>query len=154
MDIIPLVDRKEFIPELAALHHAEWGHFTPSPTLEARTEAIGRAAGREGIPSVFIATVDDQLLGSAALVQHDMDDRPDLSPWLAAVYVKTAFRGRGIASRLVARCELEAERAGAGTWYLCTQFASTLYEKLGWQPMERREYKGVMLDVMCKQLAP
>ena len=94
MEIVPLADKEEFIAELAELHHAEWKHLNPSLSLEARAEAIAKAAGREGIPSIFIATSGSQLIGSAALVQNDMDTKPDLSPWLARIShecPKTAF---------------------------------------------------------------
>ncbi|MFL1485875.1 GNAT family N-acetyltransferase [Marinobacter sp. LN3S78] len=153
MEIVPLADKKEFILELAELHHGEWSHFNPSLTLEKRAEAIAKAAGREGVPSIFVAMSGGQLVGSAALVQQDMDTRRDLSPWLAAVYVKEGFRHQGIATELIARCEREAVKSKADTWYLYTEFASRLYEKLGWRHMERCEYKGVVVSVMCKQIA-
>lgn len=124
MEIVPLADKKEFIAELAELHHSEWKHLNPSLTLEGRTEAISKAAGRKGIPSIFVAVSGSQLVGSAALVQNDMDTKPDLSPWLAAVYVKESFRHHGIATELIARCEDEAVRSNADTWYLYTEFAS------------------------------
>ncbi|MEQ8260215.1 MAG: GNAT family N-acetyltransferase [Alcanivorax sp.] len=152
MKIIPLADKKEFIVELAELHHAEWKHLNPSLTLESRAEAIAEAAGREGIPSIFIAVSGDQLVGSAALVQNDMDTKPDLMPWLAAVYVKEAFRHQGVATDLIVRCETEAARSNADAWYLYTEFASRLYEKLGWLHLERCEYKGVTVDVMYKNI--
>lgn len=72
MEIVPLADQTEFIAELAELHHAEWKHLNPSLTLEGRAAAIADAAGREGIPSIFIATSGSQLVGSAALVQNEM----------------------------------------------------------------------------------
>ncbi|WP_027369390.1 GNAT family N-acetyltransferase [Desulfovermiculus halophilus] len=153
MEIVPLADKKEFIAELAELHHAEWKHLNPSLTLEGRAQAIADAAGRERIPSIFIAMLGSQLIGSAALVQNDMDTKPDLSPWLAAVYVKESFRHQGIATALIRRCEEEAVRSNANAWYLYTESASKLYEKLGWRCMERCEYKGAMVDVMCKPLA-
>ena len=152
MEIFPLADKKEFITELAELHHAEWKHLNPSLTLEGRAEAIAEAAGREGIPSIFIAVSGNQLVGSAALVQNDMDTKSDLTPWLAAVYVKDGFRHQGVATELITRCETEAARSNAGAWYLYTEFASRLYEKLGWRHLERCEYKGVTVDVMRKQI--
>ena len=152
MEIYPLADKKEFIAELAGLHHAEWKHLNPSLTLEGRAEAITEAAGRGGIPSIFIAASGNQLVGSAALVENDMDTKPELTPWLAAVYVKEAFRHQGVATDLIAPCETEAARSNAKTWYLYTEFASRLYEKLGWLHLERCDYKGVTVDVMCKQI--
>ncbi len=152
MEIVPLADKKEFIAELAELHHAEWKHLNPLLTLDGRAKAIAGAAGREGIPSIFIAMSGNQLVGSAALVRNDMDTKPDLSPWLAAVYVKEGFRHQGIATELIARCEDEAVRSNAHVWYLYTEFASRLYEQLGWRHMEQCNYKGVTVDVMCKQI--
>jgi N-acetylglutamate synthase-like GNAT family acetyltransferase len=114
--------------------------------------AVSFAAGREGIPSIFIAISGATLLGSAALVQSDMATRPDLSPWLAAVYVKETFRRRGVASQLIARCEAEAARSNVDALYLFTESATKLYEKLGWRHLERCEYKGVTVDIMCKPI--
>ena len=93
------------------------------------------------------------MIGSAALVQQGMDTKLDLSPWSAAVYVKECFRYQGVAAELVARCEDEAVRSKANTWYLYTEFASKFYEKLGWRHMEHCEYKGVAVNVMSKQIA-
>ena len=131
----------------------ESGGINSSLTLQKRTEAIAEAAGRVGIPSIFVAVSGSQLIGSAALVLNDMDTKLDLSPWLAAVYIKEKFRHQGVATELISRCEDEAVRSKANSWYLYTEFASKLYEKLGWRHMERCEYKGVMVDVMCRQIA-
>lgn len=152
MQIVPLADRKEYVWELAELHHAEWMHLNSSLTLQKRAEAITKAAGREGIPSIFIALSKSQLIGSAALVQQDMDTKTDLSPWLAGVYVKEGFRHQGIATALIARCEQEAAQSGANIWYLYTEFALKLYEKLGWRHIERCEYKGATVNVMSKEI--
>lgn len=153
VEIIPLADRIDHVWELAELHQAEWGHFNPSLTLQMRTEALEKAAGRVGIPSIFIATSEGELIGSAALVQQDMDTRPDLNPWLAAVYVKERFRNQGIASALIARCEDEAARSRVTKWYLFSEFAAELYKKLGWCHLERCDYKGTTVDIMFKEIA-
>lgn len=151
-EIIALADKKEFIQELAQLHHSEWRHLSPSLTLEKRIDAISKAANPAGIPSIFIVVSGGKLLGSAALIEHDMDSKPDLTPWLAGVYVKKEFRHQGIAKKLVAYCEKEAMRSNVKYLYLYTQFASVLYESLGWLHMERCLYKGVVVDLMYKQL--
>lgn len=154
MEIVSLSERKEFIPELAVLHHAEWGHFNPSLTLEKRIAKITALSGETGIPSFFIAISDGKLAGSAALVKEDMDTRTDLSPWLTAVYVKDQYRHQGVATALIARCESEAIDLNFNTWYLYTESASGLYEKLGWCYVERCVHKGVMVSIMSKELSP
>ena len=65
--------------------------------------------------------------------------------------VEESWRNQGIASLLVDRCDAEARKAGVGKIYLSTEFASGLYEKLGWEFFERCVYKGIELDVMCKE---
>lgn len=154
MEIASLSERKEFIPELAALHHAEWGHLNPSLTLEKRIAKITALSGETGIPSFFIAISDGKLAGSAALVKEDMDTRTDLLPWLAAVYVKNQYRHQGVATALIARCESEAIHQNFNTWYLYTESASGLYEKLGWCHAERCVHKDVMVSIMSKELSP
>ncbi|MAM71800.1 MAG: GNAT family N-acetyltransferase [Gammaproteobacteria bacterium] len=152
MQIIPLADKQDLLCELAELHHAEWSHLNPTFTLEERVNLLSKEARRIGIPSIYIAILDKQLLGSAAIVQKDMKIKPDLSPWLAAVFVKEEFRHQGIASALIQRCEQEAITLGIKKWYLFTEHATALYEKLGWKTLEKCDYRGNPVVVMYKSL--
>ncbi len=152
MEIIPLADREDFVWEIANLHDAEWNHLDPSLSLNKRVESIMNTLGRNGIPSFFVAVMEDQFVGSAALVQNDLESRPHLSPWLAAVYVRDEYRNRGIATKLIARCENEAVQSGFDTLYLSTERACLLYEKLGWANIEQCDCNGVMLNIMSKKL--
>ncbi len=151
MKIEPLSDHKNLISEIAELHQAEWVHFDPDFTIDKRKTAIKNAARHEGIPSIFVAIENTEFCGSAALVEQDLETHPELSPWLSAVFVKERWRGRGVAKSLVQYCECEAKKAGVQKLYLSTEFASKLYESLGWQTIERCLYKGVQVDVMCKE---
>ena len=153
MEIVPVSDHMSLISEMAALHQAEWAHFDPNLTVEARIAALVDVAGNEGVPSIFVAIENSEFCGSAALVEQDMDSHPELGPWLAAVFVKEKWRGRGIAKSLVQYCESEAKKSGIERLYLFTEFASELYVNLGWQMIERCIYKGVHVDVMCKEFA-
>jgi predicted N-acetyltransferase YhbS len=145
-----LADRAEFIPELARLHFQEWGYLRPEQTLDARTESLRASCGHKGIPTVVVATIDDEILGSAMLLTHDLDTRKDLSPWLAGVYVKSAYRKQGIATQLICRIEEEAAAFGVRRLYLYTPSAEAFYSRLGWQLLERCEYKGISVSVMEK----
>jgi len=140
------------ISEIATLHQAEWAHFDPDFTVEARVAALTHIAEHEGIPAIFVAIENSEFCGSAALVEQDMDNHPELSPWLAAVFVKKVWRGRSIAKSLVQYCEREAQNAGIRKLYLFTEFASKLYASLGWKSIESCFYKGVKIDVMCREL--
>jgi hypothetical protein len=82
MRIDHLADHLELVGELVALHFAQWGHLHPDETMEGRTRRLESCAGRGGVPTVFVALQDAELLGSAMLIANDMDPRPDQTPWL------------------------------------------------------------------------
>ncbi len=153
INILPLQNHLHFINEIATLHQTEWGHFNPDFTLEERMAALEKNAQKEGIPSIYIAIHNTEFCGSAALVAHDMDSHPELSPWLAAVFVKNKWRGQGIAQSLIRYCEGQAQKSGIHRLYLVTEFASSLYARLDWKTIEHCLYKGVYVDIMCKELS-
>lgn len=152
MQIEYLADHPSLIPELARLNFEQWGHFRPSETLEDRTRRLEASCGRGGVPSVVVALEDGALCGAAMLVAHDMDTRPELTPWLAGVYVVASCRGRGYGSALVRRIESEASAIGVRRLYLYTPDAMGLYAPLGWEVDERCEYLGQDVAVMSKPL--
>jgi GNAT superfamily N-acetyltransferase len=152
MKIEYLADHPEFIPELADLHFAEWSYLNPGETLEDKAEYLRRNSGLIGVPSFVIAVEGAELIGSASLIEQDMDNRPDLTPWLADVYIKPKFRGQGIATSLVQRIEAVAKSAGITKLFLYTPDAASLYRRLGWATVEECKYKGVEVVLMSKIL--
>ena len=147
-----LADRLACVPTLAAWHHAEWGHLNAAITLEARAERLGRRATESGIPTAVVALVGDDVAGSASLVESDMDIHPELTPWLASVYVAPEFRRRGIASALVAEIERIAAEEGVATLWLWTPDQDRLYARLGWKETARERYRGLEAVIMRKEL--
>ena len=143
----------DFVPKLAELHLNEWKHLSPDMTLEDRAIKLKEISGSIDIPFMLVAVENNQLIGSAALVYEDMETRKDLSPWLAAVFVKPKFRNKGIGTKLIIRIELEAKRRWIKKLFLYTEHARKLYSKLGWHGLEECEYQGVNVDIMYKQLS-
>ena len=154
MQIDYLCDHPALIPELAELNFNEWGQYRPGDTLQARTARMRAACGKGAVPSVVVAIEDAQLLGGALLVDSDLASRPELTPWLAGVYVKVEHRGRGIASQLVTRIVDEAAALGIAELFLYTDKAQSLYASLGWQVVEDMvDDRGLEITVM-KRLIP
>lgn len=153
MDIGYLADHEAFIPELAQLHFSEWGHYRPGDTVEERIERLRGCCGKGDIPLVVVGLLGSVLCGSAMLVAHDMESRPELTPWLAGVYVKPPFRRSGYAASLISRIEAEARAMGIPRLFLYTKDSESLYIRLGWSGTERCQYKGIDVTVMSKQLA-
>jgi GNAT superfamily N-acetyltransferase len=152
MRIEYLIDNASKIPELARLHFEEWGYLKPEESIEERTERLRLFCGRYSVPSVVVALEKDELLGSAMLVDRDMESRPHLTPWLAGVFVKPHLRGKNIGRTLVKRIEDEAWSLGFHRLYLYSPNAEAFYEILGWKIIEKSEYLGIKVVIMSKKL--
>jgi N-acetylglutamate synthase-like GNAT family acetyltransferase len=152
VEIIDLKTEPHHIPVLATWHHNEWSSLNPGQTLKQRIESMHAYLSDELIPSTFIAK-DTHLMGSAAIIENDMDTRSELTPWLASVYVAPAFRNQGIGSRLVEHVMEEARKAGIRELYLFTPDRVSFYEKLGWRVLNEEEYRGHWVTVMSIKLS-
>ncbi|TLF46007.1 GNAT family N-acetyltransferase [Halomonas urmiana] len=146
--LIRIDDASPHLATLAGWAHDEWGHLNPCRGLAAAVEAFRADCGPAGVPSVFVVLHEGRPVGMASLVVDDMSDRTELTPWLASVYVRPEWRGRGIASRLVRRVEEEAQAHGHRRFYLYTPDQQALYRRLGWKDLEDRRYRGEAVTKM------
>ena len=148
MKIGYLADHRDHIPRLAEWLHAQWGYLHENDSVERRAARLESRATRGGIPVTFVAVEGEALLGSASLVQDDLETRPELAPWLASVFVAPEHRGRGVASALVRRVVDEARNSEVSRLYLWTTDQERLYARLGWEPVERLRFQGEDIVVM------
>jgi GNAT superfamily N-acetyltransferase len=143
-----LADRPQFVPRLAALHHAEWAWIDPEWTLaEAKANLAVHTAGT-AVPTTRVAFVDGALAGSVSLLANDHSRIRKWSPWLASLLVLPEFRGRGIGAALVREAVAIAARFGFERLYLYTDDAAPFYARLGWAMVERLDLDGIEVDVM------
>jgi predicted N-acetyltransferase YhbS len=82
------------------------------------------------IPLSFLAFAGNDPAGTVQLIACDSRARPDLTPWLAALYVDPPHREKGIGGRLVRRLVLEASRLGCAEMFLETDIPE-FYARLG-----------------------
>jgi GNAT superfamily N-acetyltransferase len=141
MTIEYLADRREFITTVAQWLHDEWGHLGLTETVNDRVARVERACGRREIPTTFVAIYDNKPVGCASLVEHDMLTRPELSPWLAGVFVPREHRRSGVGAALVERVVQEARSLRVPRLYLYTPDTGALYRRLGWSVLERTFYR-------------
>ncbi|MBX3014936.1 MAG: GNAT family N-acetyltransferase [Caldilineaceae bacterium] len=153
MDIAYLVDHPQHIPTLAHWQHEEWGHLNPGDTVSQRAERLGHHIGRPGIPMTLIALEKATVLGSVALVVNDLQTHPQLTPFLASVYVAPPYRQRGVASALVTQAKVVAQKLGLPTLYLITPDQQRLYARLGWVAQTDLTYRGEVVTLMAVTLA-
>ena len=102
----------------------------------------------------LVAHGADSYLGSALLIHSDMEERPELSPWVAALWVEAAARKRGVGRALVAEAAKTAAALGYPAAYLCCRpELEGFYSGIGWTLIEQAVgAKG--LSVLRLDLAP
>lgn len=89
------------------------------------------------VPFAVVAHEDSLFLGTASVIPSDLDERPEYSPWVAAVWVDPEQRRRGVGAALVRKAAQGVFESGTDLVYLCTlPEKRAFYERLGWQRLE------------------
>jgi N-acetylglutamate synthase-like GNAT family acetyltransferase len=90
------------------------------------------------IPFALVAHDGGAFLGTASVIASDLEERPRLTPWIAAVWVEPQARQRGVGGPLVDRATQDCFALGVSRAYLCARpQRSNFYQRLGWIPIER-----------------
>jgi N-acetylglutamate synthase-like GNAT family acetyltransferase len=152
-NIIDLRNEPEHIFLLAKWHHQEWSHLNPKQTDAALAEKMQSYLGSVFIPSMYIYKSENQLAGSAAIINSDMDTHTELTPWLANVYVHAPFRGRGIGTALVTYAMQQSRLNGIDKLFLFTPNETQFYKRLGWDIHSQEDYRGSAVTIMSVQLS-
>jgi GNAT superfamily N-acetyltransferase len=92
----------------------------------------------EPIPIALVAHNGVEFLGTASVIASDLEERPQLTPWVAAVWVEPHARSRGVGGALVECAVRDCFALGIARAYLCARPVLTgFYERLGWIAVER-----------------
>ncbi|MFC1533163.1 GNAT family N-acetyltransferase [Thermodesulfobacteriota bacterium] len=148
MDIIDLIKIPEAVPLLAKWHHNQWSYLNPNSSLEKRLEETKLFLCETFIPSTYVAIEENEVLGSAAIVEHDMDTRLEYSPWLASVFVNPKHRNKGVGSKLILHIMSSARKNDLSTLYLFTPDKKNFYKRLGWSTIHTEPFNGVSVSIM------
>jgi N-acetylglutamate synthase-like GNAT family acetyltransferase len=91
------------------------------------------------IPFALVAHDGEKFLGTSSVIASDLEERPQLTPWVAAVWVEEDARRRGVGAALVNRAAQDCFALGVSRAYLCARPRMTrFYEALGWTVVERK----------------
>lgn len=71
------------------------------------------------IPFALVAHADATFLGTASVIVSDLEDLPQFTPWVAAVWVEPEYRRHRIGRALVARAADDVFALGIARTYLC-----------------------------------
>lgn len=124
------------LADLAALYRDIWpAWYGPDGPGQAEVDLAARSRAA-GLPIGLVALRGRRVVGAAALSPTSFGAMAGEGPWLVGLAVDPAFRGQGIASRLIESAELQA-RADA-TWVYCTTAtAMSLLSRRGWVDLRR-----------------
>src|SRR5258708_7842819 len=137
-DIADLRQRPEFFDAVADRIWQAWWKPHGHPLAYIRDRLRENMEPRP-IPLALVAHEDGHFLGTASVIASDLAERPQLTPWVAAVWVEPEARGRGIGAALVDRATRDCFALGVSRTYLCARpRMSRFYEELGWTIFERK----------------
>lgn len=147
-----LADVPFFRDELATLHAAEWKHlYADWDTQTALGEFLNQKADGS-LPATLVLHEGMELVGSVSVVYGDCPARLDLDPWLASLYVVPRRRGLGHSLELVQAAIELAAAAGAKRLHVFTESAETLFQRGGFEMLERTIQQDVPISVLFRTL--
>src|ERR1041385_9581924 len=91
-----LVEYPQYIPQLAQWLFEEWDTILGEKTPEASIKNLNAHMNRDQLPIAWVAHANGQLLGTAALRLHDLEEREDLTPWLGGGVLGAAAMPAGV----------------------------------------------------------
>ena len=135
MRIVALIDAPSARPVLARWFKAEWPSWCgPGGRADSGADLAAAAASRDLLPFGLVALDDGgAVLGTATLKADGAGSETGAGPWLGALLVGEAHRGKGVATALVAAVEGEARRLGFADIYAAVIPARTLLRHCGWE---------------------
>ena len=134
LQIFNIREKQEYLREVAELTQKEWGIKTSSKKEfeEKINKKISKIINNFDNPLYckLVLLDDDILIGFISIFPTDGDERQNLSPWYATMYVKEEFRGKGYSKILNNAILEEAKNRGFKKLYLKTDLIN-YYEKFG-----------------------
>ena len=114
-----------------------WWRSAGRPVSEVERHMIEMADDRP-LPTAVVAHDQYGYVGSAFLIHSDMEERPQYSPWVAAVWVETAERKRSVGRTLVAETAKIAGALGYPAAHICCRpELEGFYSGIGWKTIEQ-----------------
>ncbi|MGH6799237.1 MAG: GNAT family N-acetyltransferase [Roseiarcus sp.] len=113
-----------------------WWRNAGHPVADVERHMIEMADDRP-LPMALVAHDDHGYLGSAFLIRSDMEERPQYSPWVAAVWVEASERKRGVGRALIAEAAKTVCCLGYRAAHMCCRpELERFYSGIGWTIIE------------------
>lgn len=143
-----LIDHPELLETLAQWHYTEWGALYPEEELQDFIEDLRGSQPGELLPATWVLMEEDQVWGSASVIEQDMNTNTELRPWLANVYIHPDKRALGLGRALVKEVLAQCRARGIKQLFLFTPDHQAFYQSLGWETLKQERYEGKRVFVM------
>jgi len=140
-----LADEQQYIEEVSRWIWEEWSK-EGGATLDEIIYRTKHSICKDKVPQMLIAKLGDELVGTVSIWHNDLTTRQDLTPWLAALYIKKEYRSIGLGKLLQDKTIELVRSLGYEKLYLITHH-DDYYEKTGWKFIERAPNKGGSVKV-------
>ena len=131
MKIVSIKENSEFLSEYIELCSYEWGSKKSKLEMQKYVDKRKKSIFNDDKVISILGLVDNNnLIGFISLFKYDGEDRKDLTPWYATMYVKDEHRNKGYSKLLNDAILKEAVKLGYKKVYLKTEL-DNYYEKFG-----------------------
>ena len=134
LTIYNLAKKRKYIKEIATLTQKEWGEKNLSDKdFNSKVKLkISKIKSNLNNPNYckLILLDDETLIGFISIFPNDCDEKPELSPWYATMYVKEEYRKKGYSKILNNAIIAEARKRNFSKLYLKSDLEN-YYEKFG-----------------------
>lgn len=131
MQIIDIKNNDKYLDEYIELCSVEWGSPKTKEQMQLYIENKKKRIHTEGKAISILGLIEENvLIGFISLFKYDGDERKDLTPWYATMYVKKEYRGLGYSKLLNDAILNKARLLGYNVVYLKTNLEN-YYEKFG-----------------------
>ena len=134
LKIYNLKEKQQYLYEVAKLTQLEWG--TTLINEDELEEKINNKIKKiiDNFNNLYYCKLvlldDEQLIGFISIFETDGEERMDLKPWYATMYVKKEYRGKGYSKILNTAIIRKAKNRGFKKLYLKSDLVN-YYEKFG-----------------------
>lgn len=134
MEIYNIKDKLQYLEEIVNLSHNEWSsrilrEAEMKEWVKNKISKIKSMLNRKDYCKLILLD-EDKLVGFISIFPTDGDERNDLSPWYATMFVKEEYRGKGYSKILNDAILKEAKARGFERIYLKSELKG-YYEKFG-----------------------
>ena len=128
MKVISVTQSPEYTGAAVSYFQKIWAN--PN-TMDVYSDCITHSLDADTpLPRWYLLMEGADIIGCAGLITNDFISRMDLYPWLCALYIDSAYRGRNLGALLIKKAADDAKSGGFSHLYLCTDHVG-YYERHG-----------------------